>query len=197
MTGGVKVNNLSKAVFLDLQGTLGGDGLGDIMDFQFFPCSIEAIRLLNKHNILAIVVTNQSHISKGYLTISDFNNRVEDLKKELSKEEVHFDAVYCCPHGVEDICECRKPLAGMLLQGKKEFNIDFQDSYVIGDMGMSDMIMAKTVGAKGILVRTGVGEGSLAAFRHTWANVEPDYVAENVLEAVKWIIEKEIIIEHQ
>ena len=197
MTGGVKVNNLSKAVFLDLQGTLGGDGLGDIMDFQFFPCSIEAIRLLNKHNILAIVVTNQSHISKGYLTISDFNNRVEDLKKELSKEEVHFDAVYCCPHGGEDICECRKPLAGMLLQAKEEFKINFEDSYVIGDMGMSDMIMAKTVGAKGILVRTGVGEGSLTAFRHTWANVEPDYVAENVLEAVKWIIEKEIIIEHQ
>jgi D-glycero-D-manno-heptose 1,7-bisphosphate phosphatase len=40
-----------KAVFLDLQGTLGGDGLGDIMDFQFFPCSIEAIRLLNEHGV--------------------------------------------------------------------------------------------------------------------------------------------------
>jgi D-glycero-D-manno-heptose 1,7-bisphosphate phosphatase len=115
MTGGISVNNLNKGVFLDLQGTLGGDGLGDIMDFQFFTCSIEAIKLLNKHNILAIVVTNQSHISRGYLTISDFNNRVEDLKKELSKKEAHLDAVYCCPHGREDICECKKPLAGMLV----------------------------------------------------------------------------------
>lgn len=191
MTGGVKVNDLSKAVFLDLQGTLGGDGLGDIMDFGFFPCSIEAIRLLNKHNILAIVVTNQSHISKGYLTMSDFNNRVEELKKELSKEEAHLDAVYCCPHGREDRCQCKKPLAGMLVQAKKEFNINIQESYVIGDMGISDMVMAKTVGAKGILVRTGVGEGSLTAFRHTWANIEPDYVAENVLDAVEWIIERE------
>ncbi|GKX65865.1 hypothetical protein [Inconstantimicrobium mannanitabidum] len=52
------MNDLSKAVFLDLQGTLGGDGVGDIMDFQFFPYSIEAIRLLNRHKILAIVVTN-------------------------------------------------------------------------------------------------------------------------------------------
>ena len=185
------MNDLSKAVFLDLQGTLGGDGLGDIMDFGFFPCSIEAIRLLNKHNILAIVVTNQSHISKGYLTMSDFNNRVEELKKELSKEEAHLDAVYCCPHGREDRCQCKKPLAGMLVQAKKEFNINIQESYVIGDMGISDMVMAKTVGAKGILVRTGVGEGSLTAFRHTWANIEPDYVAENVLDAVEWIIERE------
>ena len=191
MTGGIKVNDSCKAVFLDLQGTLGGDGLGDIMDFQFFPCSIEAIRLLNKHNILAIIVTNQSHISRGYLTISDFNNRVEDLKKELSKEEAYLDAVYCCPHGKEDICECKKSLAGMLLQAKRELNVNLEDSYVIGDMGMCDMVMAKTVGAKGILVRTGVGEGSLTTFKHTWANIEADYVAENVLEAVKWIIQKE------
>lgn len=191
MTGGIKVNDLRKAVFLDLQGTLGGDGLGDIMNFQFFPCSIEAIRLLNKHNILAIVVTNQSRISRGYLTISDFNNRVEDLKRELSKEETHIDAVYCCPHGREDICACKKPLAGMLVQAKKELNINLEGSYVIGDMGMSDMVMAKTVGAKGILVLTGVGEDSLTTYKHTWSNIDTDFVAENVLEAVKWIIEKE------
>lgn len=191
MTGGIKMNDLSKAVFLDLQGTLGGDGLADIMDFRFFPCSIEAIRLLNKHNILAIVVTNQSHISRGYLTISDFNDRVEDLKRELSKEEAHLDAIYCCPHGGEDICACKKPLSGMLVQAKKELNISLEDSYVIGDMGMSDIVMAKAVGAKGILVLTGVGEGSLTTFKHTWADIDADFVAENVLEAVKWIIQKE------
>lgn len=185
------MNESGKAVFLDLQGTLGGDGLGDIMDFQFFPYSIEAIKLLNKHDILAIVVTNQSHIAREYLTMSDFNNRVEELKKELSKEEAHLDAVYCCPHRNDDNCECKKPLAGMLVQASKEFNIKLEDSYVIGDMGMSDMIMAKTVGAKGILVRTGVGEGSLTTFKHTWSSIEADYVAENILEAVKWVIDME------
>jgi D-glycero-D-manno-heptose 1,7-bisphosphate phosphatase len=185
----VLLNN--KAVFLDLQGTLGGDGLGDIMDFEFFPCSIEAIKLLNEHGILAIVVTNQSHIAKGILNMSDFHNRIEELKKELCKKDVNLDAVYCCPHGREDKCECKKPLAGMLLQVQKEFNINLKESYVIGDMGMSDMVMAKAVEAKGILVRTGVGEGSLTDFRHTWIDVEPDYVAYDVLEAVKWIIKME------
>lgn len=96
----------NKAVFLDLQGTLGGEGLGDIMDFEFFSYSIEAIKLLNKNGILAIVVTNQSHI------------------------------------------------------------------------------------AKGILVRTGVGERSLTDFRDTWSEVEPAYIADNILEAIKWILRK-------
>jgi D-glycero-D-manno-heptose 1,7-bisphosphate phosphatase len=179
----------NKAVFLDLQGTLGGDGLGDIMDFQFFPCSIEAIRLLNEHGILTIVVTNQSHIARGHLTISDFNNRVEALKEELDNKKAYLDAVYCCPHGRNDNCECKKPLTGMLVQAQGDFNINLAESYVVGDMGMADMVMAKAAGAKGILVRTGVGEGSLTDFRHTWSNVEPDYVAENVLEAVRWIIQ--------
>lgn len=115
----------------------------------------------------------------------------DDWKRELSKEEAHLDAIYCCPHGRDDRCECKKPLAGMLLQAKREFNINIQESYVIGDMGISDIVMAKAVGAKGILVRTGVGEGSLTDFRNTWTNIEPDYVAENVLETVKWIIERE------
>jgi D-glycero-D-manno-heptose 1,7-bisphosphate phosphatase len=184
----ILMNN--KAVFLDLQGTLGGEGLGDIMDFEFFPCSIDAIKLLNEHGILAIVVTNQSHIAKGLLTMSDFNNRVEDLKVELSKANTHFDAVYCCPHVRDDNCECKKPLTGMLLQAQRDFNIDLSESYVVGDMGMSDMLMAKAAGAKGILVRTGVGEGSLTDFRHTWTEAEPDYVADDVLKAVRWIIKK-------
>ena len=80
----------------------------------------------------------------------------------------------------------------MLVQVKKDVNINLIESYVVGDVGMSDIIMANSVGAKGILVRTGVGEGSLADFRHTWIDAEPDYVADNVLEAVKWIIEREI-----
>lgn len=137
-----------------------------------------SIRLLNEHGILAIVVTNQSHIAKGLLTMEDFNHRVEELRKELRKEKAHFDAVYCCPHGRNDNCWCKKPLPGMLVQAQTEFNINLNESYVVGDMGMSDMVMAKSVGAKAILVRTGVGEGSLTDFRHTWSAVEPNYVAD-------------------
>lgn len=79
----------------------------------------------------------------------------------------------------------------MLTKAQGDFNVKLAECYVIGDMGASDMVMANAVGAKGVLVRTGVGEGSLTDFRHTWLDVDPDYVADNVLEAVKWVLERE------
>lgn len=51
-------------------------------------------------------------------------------------------------------------------------------------MGMSDIVLSRKVGAKGVLVLTGVGKGSMSEFRHTWSGYEADYVSENVLEAV-------------
>lgn len=180
--------NLRKAVFLDLQGTLGGEGLGDILDFELYSFSADAIKLLNKNNLLAIVVTNQSHISKGYFTYEDFENKIDKVKTELNKCGAFLDAVYCCPHGKDEGCLCKKPLPGMLVQAQKDFNLNLKDSYVIGDMGAADMVMAKSVGAKGILVRTGVGESSLTTFKYTWSNIQADYIADNVMDAVFWIL---------
>jgi len=88
----------------------------------------------------------------------------------------------------KDKCTCKKPLTGMIDKAKDEFEIDMQKAYVVGDMGMSDMILAKNINAKGILVLTGVGKGSLSEFRHTWNDVEADYIAQNVLDAVRWIV---------
>ncbi len=99
-----------------------------------------------------------------------------------------MDAVYCCPHTSEDKCNCKKPLTGMIDKAKKEFEIDPQKAYVVGDMGMADMVLAKNINARGILVLTGVGKGSLNEFRDTWKDVEADYIANNVLDAVRLII---------
>ncbi|MGG3915892.1 HAD hydrolase-like protein [Rossellomorea vietnamensis] len=60
----------------------------------------------------------------------------------------------------------------------------------IGDVGSTDMLAAHTVGAMKVLVLTGWGQGSLNQYRDNWAEVEPDYVAENLLDAVKWVISK-------
>lgn len=179
-----------KVVFLDLQGTLGGEGLGDIVDFSFFPFSVDALRLLNQHGLPVIIITNQSHISKGYFTYQDYESKVVELCEQLKAQGVYFDAIYCCPHSEKDNCSCAKPLPGMILQAQKDFDIDISQSYVVGDMGMSDMVLAKNIGAKGILVKTGVGEGSLTTFRYTWEGIEPYYVADNVLDVVKYIIGK-------
>jgi histidinol-phosphate phosphatase family protein len=179
-------------VFLDLQGTLGGDGLGDTSDFKFYPFSVEAIKLLNINGINAIVITNQSHIAKGLLTTEQFEKDIDELRSVLLAYDAHFDGVYCCPHGSYDNCSCKKPLPGLVLQAQNDFDIDFSRSFVVGDMGMSDMVLASNIGAKGILVKTGVGKGSLSDYRETWKEVEPYLIAENVLDAVNHIIATEI-----
>ena len=77
---------------------------------------------------------------------------------------------------------------GLIDLAKAEFEIDHKRIYVIGDMGMNDMVLAKNINAKGILVLTGTGIGSLNEYRYTWQDIEPDFIAENVLEAVNYIL---------
>lgn len=181
--------NLRRAVFIDFQGTLGGTGMDDIKSLEFYEFSIPAIKRLNENRMLVIGITNQSHISKGELSWDDYYKKLSLLKAELADQGAHFDAVFCCPHASNDNCKCRKPLTGMIDEACKQFNIDIQNSYVIGDMGMSDMLLAKNIGAKGVLVLTGVGIGSLNEYRNTWKDYNAHYIAANILEAVKHIIE--------
>ena len=68
------------------------------------------------------------------------------------------------------------------------FDLDLLKSYVVGDVGAWDIVLARSVNAKGILVRTGLGESSLGEYRHTWADIEPDFIAQDVLDAVHWIL---------
>lgn len=179
---------VARAIFLDPQGTLGGDGVGDVRDFEFYPFTPAAVRLINESPFLAIVVTNQSRIGRGLLTYAEHEERMSQILDDLRNAGAYFDAVYCCPHTAEDGCSCRKPRPGLVERAVREFNVDVRRSYVIGDIGAADMLLAHAIGAKGVLVLTGVGKRSLGEFRHLWAGVEPAHVAENVLEAVKWCL---------
>ena len=177
-----------KAVFIDLQGTLGGAGIDDIRNFTFYPFSFEAIRLLNSVGLLSIIITNQGHIAKGYFTMEDLNRHINRLKADLNEEHVRIDGFYCCPHSHDDNCDCYKPKPGLAYRAATDFNLNLKECYVIGDTGMHDMLLAKNIGCKSILVKTGTGVGSLTEYRNTWKEPEPTYIAENVLEAVKSII---------
>lgn len=176
------------AVFVDFQGTLGGGGVDDIKSLEFYPFSVEAIKLLNTNDILVIGITNQSHISKGELSMEEYFEKLEELKEELKVHNAYFDEVYCCPHTEKDNCKCKKPLTGMIDKAKIDFPIDISKSYVVGNMGMSDMLLANNIGAKGVLVLTGAGKDSLNEYRYTWKDVEANYIAANILDAVKWIL---------
>jgi len=168
-----------EAVFIDRDGTIGGTGrFIHPKDFSPYPFSLEAIRLLQEAGLKLFAFTNQHRISRGEATLEDFN-------EEFAK--YGLDQAYICPHEPEERCRCHKPATGMLEKAAMDHGIRLDRSVVIGDVGSTDMQAAAAVRATKIIVRTGWGEASLGDYRHTWADVEPDYIASNLLDAAHWI----------
>lgn len=162
--------------------------------YELLPRSAAAIKKLNQAGIKAILTTNQAGVARGYFTEEMIWKVHDRLKEFLAEEDAYLDAIYYCPHHpavgegeYRQDCECRKPKSGMLLRGREEFDIDLSSSYTIGDK-ISDVEFGQRVGAKGILVLTGYGLGAYEYEREEW-KVEPDYIAEDLLDAVNWILE--------
>jgi D,D-heptose 1,7-bisphosphate phosphatase len=186
------------AVFMDRDGTINEEvGYMDSIDkLNLFAYTAEAIRLINESGMKAVVMTNQSGVAKGYFT-EEFVRTVHERIQEMLRERGAFiDAFYYCPHHqTEGIgvylqsCACRKPGAGMLIKASKELDIDLRRSYTVGDM-LKDIQVARTVGAKGILVKTGYGINTIEKdlTSATPEICQPSYIAEDILDAVKWII---------
>ncbi len=176
-----------KAIFYDLQGTLGGKATANIDSFMPYPFAKDALELARKKGYLNIIITNQSKIGKGILPLEVYLREHDRILNEFNSDEVLIDEFLFCPHQSSDNCNCKKPKTGLIDQCVDKYSIDLSRSYVIGDMGKNEIILAHNAGCKGILVLTGGGGDSLGKFRSTWADHEADMIAENVLEAIKSI----------
>jgi len=182
-----------KAVFLDRDGTIAKDVhyCRRVEDFEILPTVPEAIKLLNENGFKVIVVTNQSGIARGYFTEETLSKIHQKMINELSKHGAHIDAIYYCPHHPDDGCDCRKPKTALFHKAAKEHNIDFSASYVVGDRQM-DIDAGRALGCRTILVNTGPEDkGEIID--------PPDYTADNLLQAAKWIIEdiERLNVEHR
>jgi D,D-heptose 1,7-bisphosphate phosphatase len=169
-SGAVAARNLTnkqKAIFLDRDGTLNRDmdSAVSVDSFELLPDSAEALRRVNASGYLAIIVTNQPMIAKGFITLADLDTIHAKMETLLGREGAYFDAIYYCPHhphkGFEGEvpelkidCDCRKPKPGMLLQAAEDWNIDLSASYMIGD-GESDMLAAQAAGVHGMKLGNG------------------------------------------
>ncbi|PRY83595.1 D-glycero-alpha-D-manno-heptose-1,7-bisphosphate 7-phosphatase [Alkalibacterium olivapovliticus] len=181
-----------KVIFLDRDGTMGGNGGGVAPDkFQLFKQTIPAIRLLNQNGYVVMIVTNQSRISRGYFTEEEFIKETNKLLSVLKENKAEIKDYFYCPHYNEE-CKCHKPDIGMIQEAYSRYpSINFQQSYFIGDNGSSDMMCAQNAGIKKILVKTGWGVSSLTTHRHLWKDIEPDKVVKNISEAAEWIVQNE------
>jgi D-glycero-D-manno-heptose 1,7-bisphosphate phosphatase len=179
---------LRPAVFLDRDGTIAEEVgyLNHISRFRMFPFAADAIRRLNEAGLPVMVVTNQSGVGRGYFPEALVDEVHELMTKELAAAGARLDAIYYCPHTSAEGCESRKPKPGMLERAAREHALDLKRSFVVGDRS-ADIELARNAGARGILVRTGYGEGELAWHAPKWA-VQPDYVAQTLTEAADWIL---------
>ena len=150
------------AVFLDRDGTLNVEKgyLYRFEDWEWICGAVEAIRRINALGYLAIVVTNQAGIARGYYQEDDVQNLHQQVSTLLAGENAHIDAYYYCPHhpqfGILRDCACRKPKVGMLIQAQQDLDINLTDSWIIGDK-VSDIEAGRQAGVSSILVMTGYG----------------------------------------
>lgn len=184
---------MSAAVFLDRDGTIIEEvGYLNLLDrVAFFPWTVDAIRALNAAGFRVIVVTNQAGVAQGYYDEAFVRATHALIDQRVRDGGALIDAFYYCPHHPEGrvaeyrtVCECRKPAPGLIRRAEREFGIDPSRSFTVGDR-WRDVEFGQAAGARGILVRTGHG---LAEEARLQGPSRPDLVADNLIEAVAWIL---------
>jgi D-glycero-D-manno-heptose 1,7-bisphosphate phosphatase len=174
-------------ILLDRDGVINHDSKDFIKSpEQWLPIagSLEAIALLNDQGYKVVVVTNQSGIARGLFDNAMLEKIHEKMRRMVSEKGGKIDAIYFCPHGPEDDCNCRKPKPGLLKSFAADNKVSLNGIAVIGD-SLRDLQAALTVGANPILVKTGKGQKTL--------NENPDLtlpVFENLYDAAKFIISR-------
>jgi D-glycero-D-manno-heptose 1,7-bisphosphate phosphatase len=183
-------------VFLDRDGTLNEEMgyINHVSRIRLIPGVARAIRRLNDAEVLAIVVSNQAGVARGYFTedlVTSSMGRLEDLIAEESGGRI--DHIYWCPfhpdgkppYNVDS--RDRKPKPGMVERACEEFPIDMNSSYMVGDR-KTDITFGHALGLKTVLVQTGYGLGEWEHHRGEF-DYEPDHVATDLSAAVDWILE--------
>jgi len=171
-----------RCVLLDRDGTLivEKDYLSDPRKVELIPGAGTALRQLQQANWGICLVTNQSGIARGYFDSQRLAEVHDRLAQLLADFGVRLDGIYVCPHGPDDGCDCRKPLPGLVEQARAEHGFDPRESWVIGDKE-ADVELARAVGARSILVRTGYGKTHEAV-------TEADFVVDNLPAAATLIL---------
>ena len=181
---------MNRAVFIDRDGTISEEVgyINHVTRFRLFPYSAAALKQLHDNGYLAIVITNQAGVARGYFSEEMVQAIHQQMTQDLESSGARLDAIYYCAHHptVGDPpyqldCDCRKPKPGLLLRAAGDYDIDLANSWMVGDR-YSDIELAANAGVKSALVLSGYGRGEWEHQRDNWTR-QPDLVTENLLAA--------------
>ena len=152
---------MDSAIFLDRDGVIIKNNpayVRSLEDIRFYSQALQAISMLTQSPYKIFIITNQSAIARGLLSIDLAQNINFEVVEEIFNSGGRIDDVFMCPHSPEDFCLCRKPMPGLILQAALKFQIDLQKSLMIGD-ALSDILAGQAAGVgRNILVLTGRGK---------------------------------------
>lgn len=190
---------MNKAVFLDRDGTINKEVtyLYRPEDLVILPGVPEAVKILRDNGFCILVVTNQAGIARGYYTVEHMHRLHRYLNEQLKRDGAWIDAFYYCPHHPEHgigeyrkVCHCRKPDTGMFEMAEREYEIDKNHSYMIGDKRI-DVQAGHNYGIRSILVGTGYGREEREKSRRQGEEPFYDFYSETLMGAAEFIIGKE------
>jgi D-glycero-D-manno-heptose 1,7-bisphosphate phosphatase len=159
------------AVFLDRDGTVNVEVhyLSQPEQIELLPTVSETISMLNSRGIPVVIVTNQAGVARGYFPEDRLIKIHDHLRRILADHNARLDGIYYCPHhpsaGLGEyrkVCDCRKPMPGMLNEAAGEMAIDLSRSLLVGDRE-SDLQAGANAGCQTALVTTGYGLETSAA----------------------------------
>ncbi len=195
ISGTYKEKEARLAVFLDRDGTIIKlvNYIKDPKDVELIEGAAEAIKELNRTDLLVLMVTNQAGVAKGYFTIQDVDSINAKMEQLIQEGGGYLDDIYICPHHPSEgetnftcDCDCRKPKPGLLQEAAQEYGLSLDRCWIVGD-NKSDIAAGKAAGVKTILVRTGHG----ADMEKEMADDDaPDHVVDDLPQAVKIILGK-------
>ncbi len=178
------------ALFLDRDGVLNqnrADYVRTWEQVEFLPGVFEAMQRLAGSPFVVVVVTNQSAVGRGLMTVEALAAINQGIVRQVQQAGGRIDAVYSCPHRPDEGCPCRKPRPGMLLQAALDFGIDLEQSYLVGD-ARSDVQAGLAAGCQPLLVRTGRGAKQMAGLAADGLSDTP--VVADLAAAVAWILSR-------
>jgi D-glycero-D-manno-heptose 1,7-bisphosphate phosphatase len=184
---------MKKVLFIDRDGTIIEDVgyLRDLSQVDLLPWAGDAIQQLNDAGFAVVVITNQSGVARGYFDEAHVQATHRALDAALAPHGARIESYYYCPHYPQSSdprygreCDCRKPARGLVDRAARELGVDPRRSFVVGDRWL-DLRLARAVGARGVLVRTGYGRTEEA---RPVPDVAADAVADNLMGATSWIL---------
>jgi D-glycero-D-manno-heptose 1,7-bisphosphate phosphatase len=153
-------------VILDRDGVINEDRVDFVRSPEQWvpvPGSLEAIARLCAAGVRVAVATNQSGIGRGLYDEAALGAIHRRMESEIARHGGHLDRIVYCPHHPDDGCSCRKPRSGLLEQLASAYGRRLTGVPCIGD-ARRDLEAAAAVGARPILVLSGKGRDTLAAF---------------------------------